>query len=244
MKKSLGCLTPCVAAISAPQTALADLIFNVGAFSDYRYRGSSQTRLKPAIKAGVNWPANGFYAGVWASNIKWTKNLGGNASVEIDLYGGFKGEITKGVGLDIGLLTCQHPSNKLKPIAGVTANTTVAYGAVTFSPVTLKYTRALTDTFANFDSKNSYHLDLAASFDVAAGWMLAPLIGHQRIKGPLSGAASYWDCSLTLPKDFNGLVHNPAVVGTSETDKVFDRSPVNGKHLGTTGLVAGVKYNF
>ena len=36
---------------AAPESSLS---FNVGAVSDYRYRGISQSRLKPAVQGGID----------------------------------------------------------------------------------------------------------------------------------------------------------------------------------------------
>jgi uncharacterized protein (TIGR02001 family) len=240
MKRStlaLACVA--VAASAYPTIASAQLAFNVGAVTDYRYRGISQTRLKPTLQGGADFAAGGFYVGVWASGIKWIKDFGGDADVEVDLYGGYKGEITEGLGFDVGVLRYEYPSNKLKP----SANTTELYGALTFGPATLKYSHAVSDTFGNPDSKNSFYVDLSAGFDVGGGLMLTPHVGYQKIKGPVSGPATYTDYSLTLSKDFSGLVVSVAVVGT-DADKAFYSSPVNGKELGKAGVVLGVKYNF
>ena len=234
-------LLACAAAlaIAAPSITYAEVVFNVAAFSDYRYRGISQTRVKPALQAGVDFSQGAFYLGAWASNIKWIKDLGGDANVEIDLYGGIKGEISKELTYDVGVLTYQYPSNKLSP----SANTTEIYGALTYGPATLKYSHAVTNTFANPDSKNSYYLDLSAGFDIGNGMTLTPHIGYQKITGPFSDPGSYTDYALTLSKDFSGLVVSGAIVGT-DADKSFYFSPVNGKELGKTSLVVGVKYNF
>jgi len=137
------------------------------------------------------------------------------------------------------VLTYQYPSNKLSP----SANTTEIYGALTYGPATLKYSHAVTNTFANPDSKNSYYLDLSASFDVGGGLMVTPHLGYQKINGPFSGPGSYTDYALTVSKDFSGFVVSGAVIGTN-ADKTFYASPVNGKELGKTSLVVGVKYNF
>ena len=222
-----------------PAVSYADVAFNVGVTSDYRYRGISQSRLKPALQGGVDYSNGPFYLGAWASSIKWIKDFGGDADVEIDLYGGYKGEITKELTYDVGVLTYQYPSNKLNP----SANTTEIYGALTYGPATLKYSHAVTDTFANLDSKNSYYLDLSATFDAGSGFSVVPHIGYQKIKGPLYDPGSYTDYSLTVSKDFSGLVVSAALVGT-DADKSFYASPVNGKFLGKAGLVVGVKYNF
>ena len=237
-KKTLLALVAALA-IAAPAISYADVAFNIAAFSDYRYRGISQTRVKPAIQGGADYTNGPFYLGIWASNIKWIKDFGGDANVEIDLYGGYKGSISKELGYDVGVLTYQYPSNKLAP----SANTTEIYGALTYGPATLKYSHAVTNTFANPDSKNSYYLDLSAGFDVGNGLTFTPHIGYQKIKGPFSDPGSYTDFSLTVSKDFSGLVVSGAIVGT-DADKSFYSSPVNGKELGKTSLVVGVKYNF
>lgn len=233
MKKTLIALAA-VAATAVPAIAQADLAFNVGAVTDYRYRGISQTRLKPALQGGVDYTNGGFYAGAWGSTIKWIKDGGGDANVEIDLYGGYKGEITKGLGYDVGLLAYVYPSNKLSP----NADTQEIYGALTYGPATLKYSHSVSNLFGAPDSKNSGYLDLSASFEVYDGWSVAPHIGHQKIKGPFSGS-SYTDYSITVSKDFKGLVPSLAVVSADE-----DFFAPNGKKLNKTALVLGVKYNF
>src|ERR1700741_5157165 len=102
---SLLALAAVVPAFAEEAAAPADpLSFNVGAVSEYRYGGISQSRLKPALQGGIDYAAaNGFYVGTWASTIKWIKDIpGGDADVEIDLYGGYKTEVSKGLTLDVG----------------------------------------------------------------------------------------------------------------------------------------------
>jgi uncharacterized protein (TIGR02001 family) len=239
MKKSLLAVAAILAVTALPAVSYAQFSANVGLTSDYRYRGISQTRLKPAIQGGVDYGLpGGLYIGAWASNVKWIKDFGGDASYELDLYGGLKGEITKELSYDVGVLTYQYPSNKLSP----SANTTELYGALTYGPITGKYSHSVTDTFANPDSKNSFYLDLSATFDVA-GFSLVPHVGYQKIKGTFSDVATYTDYSLTASKDFAGFVFSGAIVGT-DADKLFYSSPVNGKELGKPGLVLSVKKTF
>lgn len=235
MKRSIYALAFALAAPVLPSVAHADLAFNIGAVTDYRYRGISQTRVKPALQGGVDFSSGGLYVGAWASSIKWIKDFGGDASYELDVYGGYKGEITKGVSYDIGVLRYQYPST------GV-ANTTELYGAVTYGPATVKYSHAVTDTFGNPDSENSYYIDLSAGFDVG-GFMVTPHIGYQRIAGPVSSVGSYTDYSITVAKDFSGILLSLALVGT-DADKAFYSSPVDGKELGKVGLVLGAKFSF
>ena len=240
MKKSTLVLTALVALASLPTLAMADLAFNVGATTDYRYRGISQTRLKPALQGGVDYSNGPFYLGAWASTIKWIKDAKGDASVEIDLYGGYKGEIQKDFGYDVGVLTYQYPSNKLNP----SANTTEIYGALNIGPATVKYSHSVSNLFGFPKSKNSGYLDLSAAFEVYEGWSLTPHIGYQKVaKG---SDYSYTDIALTVSKDFSGVVVSAALIHASVNNlagRPAYASP-SGKDLGKTGLLLGVKYNF
>ncbi|MFG6486071.1 TorF family putative porin [Roseateles sp. BYS78W] len=238
-------------ALAAALPALADepapadpLSFNLGAVSDYRYRGISQSRLKPALQGGIDYAAaNGLYVGTWASTIHWIKDIpGGDASVEVDLYGGYKAEVAPGLTLDVGGLYYLYPSNKLKGVPGFAdANTFELYGALSYGPVTAKYSHAVTNLFGNVDSKNSGYLDVTANFDLGEGFTLSPHVGHQTIRHVPAG--SYTDYSLTLAKDFSGLLLSASVIG-SDADKTFYASPANGQFLGKTTLVVGLKKTF
>lgn len=211
------------------------LSFNVGAVSDYRYRGISQTRLKPALQGGADFAhKSGFYLGTWASSIKWIKDAGGGADAEIDVYGGYKFNAGP-VGLDVGVLTYNYPDHQLS----VSPNTQEGYIAGTFGPATLKYSHSFSNLFGFSDSKNSYYVDLSASFDMGGGWSVVPHVGYQKVKN--NSAADYTDYSVTLNKDFgNGFTASAALVDT-DTDAYV--AP-NGKNLGRSGVVLGVKYSF
>src|SRR6185369_10088511 len=232
------------------------LSFNVSLTSDYRYRGISQSRLKPALQGGADYAfASGFYVGTWGSTISWIKDNGtiagfdtGSAPVEIDLYGGYKGEIQKDFGYDVGLLQYWYPGNHYANIPGAkNANTLEVYGALTFGPATLKYSHSLTTLFGTPDSKGSGYLDLSASFDVGSGVTVAPHIGHQKVKNWSDG--SYTDYSLTVSKDYFGFTWSAALVGTDakhDLNGVFAYpSPSNPpKNLGRNALVVAVKKTF
>lgn len=225
-----------------PETSLA---YNVGAVSDYRYRGISQSRLEPALQGGVDYThKSGFYVGAWGTTIKWIKDTPGVAagSTELDLYGGYKATVGS-VTYDVGLLSYVYANNSYASAsAGGTksANTNEAYVAVTVGPVTAKYSHAYSDLFGNLDTKNSYYLDLSATFDLGNGFSLVPHVGHQKYKN--LDVATYTDYSLTLAKDLGkGLSASLAVVGT-DADKGF--YTLKDKFNGKTGAVVGLKYTF
>lgn len=251
MNKSILLLafTSMLGTSAVAQEAASPFSANIGVTSDYRYRGISQSRLKPALQGGLDYalPA-GFYIGTWASSIKWIRDIpGGDAGVEIDVYGGVKGEIVKDLAYDVGVLTYVYPGNKLGNVSGlVNANTTELYAALTYGLVTAKYSHAVTNTFGNPDSKNSFYAELAAGFALPYDMTLTPHIGYQKIKGPYSDGATYTDYSLALSKDFSGFLVTASIVGT-DADKGFYVPGANAnssKFLGKTAGVLSVKYTF
>lgn len=259
MKRISLALVAAAAATSLPSIAHAEdspLSFNVALTTDYRYRGISQSRLKPALQGGADYAfTSGFYVGAWASTIKWIKDNGsiasvdtGNTNVEIDLYGGYKGEIQKDFTYDIGVLQYVYPGNKYKDFTTANANTTELYGALTYGPLTVKYSHSLTSLFGTAttseDSKGSGYLDLSASFDVGGGVTLAPHIGYQRVAS--FSDASYTDYALTAAKDWAGFTWSGALIG-ADVKKIGGVSVYpspSGKDLGKAGLVLAVKKVF
>ena len=74
---------------------------NIGIFSDYVFRGISQTNESAALQGGFDWEHDlgivgdkaglGLYAGVWGSNVDFVGIT--SESLEIDVYGGITGEV-------------------------------------------------------------------------------------------------------------------------------------------------------
>jgi len=228
---------------AAPAAAQSSLAYNVGVVTDYRYRGISQSRSKPAVQGGLDYTdKSGFYVGAWASTIKWIKDSEAtNGSIELDIYGGYKASVGA-IGYDVGVLRYEYLGNKLGKLDGfANANTTEAYGALTYGVFTAKYSYSLGDTFGTLDSKGSTYLDLSANFDLGGGFTLTPHIGRQVIKN--APGYSYTDYSMTLAKDLgNGLSATGMIVGTNADKVNYD---FGGKgYLGKDALVVGIKYSF
>lgn len=226
------------AAAPAPVAATSPLSFNVSVTTDYRYRGISQSRLKPAIQGGVDYAfSNGFYVGAWASSIKWISDAGGNADVEVDVYGGYKGALSSALTYDVGVLTYQYPGHDLS----VSPNTTEIYAALTYGPATLKYSHSVTNLFGFSDSKNSGYLDLSAALDVGGGFMVVPHVGYQKVRN--NSAADYTDVSLGVSKEvYSGLT--VSLTGYANDTKGSTYVASGGKYLGRKGVALAAKYVF
>lgn len=210
--------------------------FNAALVSDYRYRGISQTRLKPALQGGFDFVNNptGLYAGTWLSTIKWTKDAGGSGDVEVDIYAGKRGQVTADVAYDVGVLTYVYPSNGLAHVSGfANANTTEVYGQLGYGPAYIKYSHAVTNLFGFVDSKNSGYVDIGANIEAGEGFTVNLHAGHQNVKH--NGASSYSDWKIGATRDFGVVTGALAVIGTN-AGKAAYASPANGKFLGKTAL--------
>ena len=251
MKRSVLALAVALAAGVMPTLAQADdspLSFNVGAVSDYRYRGISQSRLGPAVQGGADYAQGPFYAGTWLSTIQWVKDAGrpvgidsGDAPVEWDVYGGLKGNVAKDVAYDVGVLGYIYIGESFGNLGLSSPNTGEVYGALTFGPVTGKVSVSLTDLFGVPDSKGSAYVDLSANFDLGQGFSVVPHVGYQDVAN--ADQLSYTDYALTLAKDFGkGLSATLAVIGTDAEKSLFVTS--GGQSTADTAVVAGIKYTF
>jgi len=154
MKNSIV-LATAVAAVLTSGVAAADLSANAGIFSNYIWRGVTQTADAAAGQGGIDWGNDsGLYAGTWTSTVS-----GGQ---EVDFYAGFASEVG-GLGYDLGVITYQYPVSP-------EINFTEAYVSGTMSIVTIgvNYTvdAASGNENAAFDSGDVYAY---GSLDFAAG---------------------------------------------------------------------------
>jgi len=233
-------VTAFTANCSQAEEAVADnsLTFNASVVSDYRFRGISQTRLKPALQGGADYSNNptGLYAGTWLSTLKWVKDGDGDGNIEWDIYAGKKGNFTQDLSYDFGVLSYVYPSNDLHP----DANTTELYGQLGYGPAYIKYSQSLTNLFGAADSKNSGYLDIGANIDVSNGYTVNLHAGHQTVKN--NSSLSYNDWKVGLTKDFGFLSGSVAVIGT-DTKNYVGPAP-DRKNLGKTALVVSATKTF
>ena len=258
---------PAAAPASAPDAS--PITYNIGVVSDYRYRGISQSKLKPALQGGIDYANGPIYVGTWASTIQWVKdsmvsyNRAGEAAaeenettftpvsekgapVEWDVYGGTKGDVIKDtLSYDVGLLGYIYLGEKFKDIGLKSPNTLEVYGALTYGVFTGKVSISTTPLFGVPKSSGSQYYDLSANFDLGSGFTLTPDVAYQAITGSIAKAAdlSYGAYSLQLGKDFGkGISASLQVIATDA--KKADYQTSNGRFTGRTGVVAGVKYSF
>lgn len=73
--------------------------------SDYRFRGLSQSEGNFAVSGSIGASHDsGFYVGTWGSSVSFA------GGTEIDVYGGWKGEVASGVTVDAGMMYYIYPN--------------------------------------------------------------------------------------------------------------------------------------
>jgi uncharacterized protein (TIGR02001 family) len=93
--------------ILSSYASTADVSGNVGLSSDYIWRGITQTNGDISVNGGFDLSTdNGFYLGTWASNAS-----AGTASMELDVYLGFSGEMAENMTYDVGYISVIYPGN-------------------------------------------------------------------------------------------------------------------------------------
>ena len=217
------------------------LTANVTLASQYRYRGLMQTNSQPAIQGGFDFThASGLYLGNWNSSISWLNdgNSKVSAPVEMDFYGGYKGNLAPNVPFDLGVLQYYYPGDY--PSGYTSPNTTELYAGLGYGPVLFKYSIAMTNLFGFADSKYSQYFDLSGNFDTGFwGLTVNAHVGRQTVRNGTDGA--YTDWKLGLTKDFGqGLAVSIAYIDTNADRAVYTNS--RGRYMGrATGLLSLTK---
>jgi uncharacterized protein (TIGR02001 family) len=163
---------------------------NVGLFSQYIFRGLSQTNGNPAIQGGFDYAYNfgpaSFYIGNWNSNISWLTDGAqySSSSLESDVYAGIKGNFGEtDFTWDAGVLQYFYPGNVAA--GGAKGDTTEVYGALGWKWLTAKLSYVVSNkAFAVQDAQGTYYLDISAAYPVGdSGFTLIAHYGDQKYDG-------------------------------------------------------------
>tara|TARA_B100000963_G_scaffold131425_1_gene114590 strand:- start:53 stop:679 length:627 start_codon:yes stop_codon:yes gene_type:complete len=93
--------------ILSSYASAVEISSNVGLSSDYIWRGMTQTNGDISVNGGFDLSTDmGFYIGTWASNA----NVG-TASMELDVYLGFSGEMAENMTYNVGYISVIYPGN-------------------------------------------------------------------------------------------------------------------------------------
>jgi uncharacterized protein (TIGR02001 family) len=204
------------AAASAADPTPPPVVANVALTTNYVWRGVSQSAKQLAMQGGFDYAhASGFYLGTWGSSINFGNDApnptdGDGASLELDLYGGYKFKAA-GIDWDVGLLAYTYPGSD----SSLKYNFTELYVGGTFGPVSVKYFNA--NDYQGLTEKSGSYLDVAATFDVE-GFALGLHYGKSMGDGVNDAfGKEYSDYKLSIGKTFGGYTVSLAYSDTNLT---------------------------
>lgn len=239
---AIAVIAPAQAQENSPTASPLHLSGNLGIVSQYVFRGTTQTNEKPALQGGFDLTHdNGLYAGAWLSNISWISdtNPAASASIEADLYAGWKPALTDWLSGDIGVLHYAYPGSY--PAGMTKPDTTELYLGADAKWIAFKYSYSTGNTFGNADTRGSSYADLSVTHELTAGTNGIAHIGRQRYTGPNASTLSYTDWKLGLTRDFSGYVLGLAYTGSNAPDVGYT---IRGKNIGRNQWVASLNKSF
>jgi uncharacterized protein (TIGR02001 family) len=115
----------------ASSAAAADLSGATGVVSDYRYRGISLSRGRPAVQGSLTVEDDsGLYAQLWASTLE---RPGDPTSSEVDFTGGYEKDLSEHFSFDLSGTFYAYPSAGADNYFDGTAQVTAIHGHASVS---------------------------------------------------------------------------------------------------------------
>jgi uncharacterized protein (TIGR02001 family) len=195
------------AAAPAPEYTIG---YNVGATSDYRFRGLKQNGDNAAVQGGIDFAhKSGVYLGTWASNVSDWAAANSSVNLEMDFYGGYKTELS-GVALDFGMIYYNYPSAG-KPN---TSDTREVYIGAAYGPAAFKVSRVMSNNYfasTTGDASGTMYYDLTLSQEVMPKLTASVHAGYTDYKNGTTnlingGKVSYADYNVGLTYDYEGYM--------------------------------------
>lgn len=210
-----GALTLGTAAQAQDESAFA-LSFNVGAASDYVFRGYSQTDEDPQVFGGVDATVGSIgYVGAWVSNV----DFGDDTDFEFDLYAGVKPTLGP-VALDLAVIYYGY--------AGAPSGASYGYwegkvaGSVPVGPATVGAAVYYSPDFFGGTGDAVYYEVNSAIAIPDTKFSVSGALGHQSLKG--NGDYTTWNLGVGFAvTDHIGLdlrYHDTDVAGPLSDDRV------------------------
>jgi uncharacterized protein (TIGR02001 family) len=227
-------LLAAVGSIALAGAAQADdrplgLTFNVGAATDYEFRGLTQTAHNPQIFGGGDLTiAKIFYGGVWVSNV----DFGGSSSdIEYDLYAGVKPTLGP-VAFDFGAIRYGYTHGESNHFDYWEFK---AAGSVPVGPATVGAAFYYSPNTFGTGNVNSYYYEINASAPIPnTKFSVSGAVGKQDFQGPFD----YKTWNLGLGYALNDTVGFDFRYWDTDTSKS------EYGNIGAARFVAGLKATF
>ncbi len=184
---------------------------NFGAYSDYKFRGISQTMQSPSAQGNLEFLSNsGVKVGFFGSNVDFGNSS--DASSEMDLYTSFNKSFDK-LSTETGFIYYGYPGAKsannydyseLYEIVGYDFEVIKISGSFNYSPNFLA------------DSGTAYYPKFTVTVPITKEISLDTSIGHQWVNNNVKyGVPDYTDYTLGIAYSLNDFTLRAAYIGTN-----------------------------
>ncbi|MBF0628934.1 MAG: hypothetical protein HQL91_12020 [Magnetococcales bacterium] len=246
---------------------------NIALVNNYIFRGQTQTWNQPALQGGVDYShADGWYAGIWGSNISDRQYA--NGAVELDLSLGYNGKFSlPDWTWTVGAASAFYPGanySKVVPAGNGSQsyNNVELNGGVGYKWVAFKLSTSVTDYFGantkngyTSDTKWSSYADLTATVPLPEEYfgqnVTLPLhVGHVNYTAklaapaPSGGTNPDWnDYKIGIAKGFDSGFNLSLAMTYADNGKVYDhtlsvKDPNDARNLGGTHVVLSLAKTF
>ncbi|QFU24615.1 TorF family putative porin [Shewanella eurypsychrophilus] len=204
MKQALISSSILASTIFISASAAATVTGNVGATSNYLWRGVTQTQDTVAVQGGVDYGhESGLYLGTWASNV----DFGDDTSYELDFYGGYAGSIGEDFGYDISYLYYAYPdSDSSVDFGELTAAISWKWFSLSYSQVVNASDDVASDPLDNTDMS---YIDAGVSLPLSETLSISAHYGYSTgdVVTAWFDTSNYADYSISLNKatDFGDI---------------------------------------
>ncbi|MDF0534731.1 TorF family putative porin [Shewanella yunxiaonensis] len=200
MKKTLLSLGTLAGLMLIAPMSQATVTGNIGATSNYLWRGVTQTANGAAVQGGIDYAhESGFYIGTWGSNVDFGDD--GDTTYEMDIYGGFSNSINDDWSYDVGYLYYGYPD------ASGSIDFGELYGSLTWKWLEFgvaKFVTAGSDVAADgLDDKDYTYYHVAASYPLADSITLGAYYAYSTgdVITSWYGVDNYSEYNVSVTKD-------------------------------------------
>jgi uncharacterized protein (TIGR02001 family) len=212
----------------------------LGATSDYRFRGISQTQKAPALQGGIDYAdKSGVYIGNWNSSVSSQLYTNGSG-LESDLYAGYKKEVA-GVTLDVGSYNYFYPRAS---VGKTNYDTKEVYVGAAKGPVSVKVSQSLGDYFATSNSRGTRYYQADVTYPIA-GTKASVLAHAGKTDIANNTTLDYTDYNFGVGYNIAGFdVSAKYYANTNKTTTFETANTLNGQKLYKNAAVLSVSKTF
>ena len=162
---------------------------NIGATSDYVWRGNTQSDGDVSISGGIDVDlGSGFAVGVWTASLGGDSS--GSADYETDIYGSYSFDVGS-IGMEVGYISYQYPG-----VADSATDFEEYFVTADLGLVSVSYFRLdSAEKKSQNDDKGTY-LSIDTGFELNDGWSVGLHYGEE----DFDVSESYTDTSISLSK--------------------------------------------